>query len=187
MRPISLAEFRNLRYTRQVVKQASIPGFLPTEHWEQVALFQHFDREVRSGRNPWLEAAFAIPNGARTSMGTAVKLKMEGLKGGMHDVLIPVGRRGYVGLTLEMKRKKGGKVSRRQNWWAGVLASQGWLTFAPPGWEVARDLVDWYFGLGRWPYPQGYEYNPPEPPPGKHNTASGPLLLPGWPEYPDAD
>lgn len=180
-------EFRKARYRRQAQRQTHT-GFLPTEHWEQVALFQHFDREIRTGRNLWLAAAFAVPNGARTSWGTAVKLKMEGLKSGVHDVFIPVPRRGYVGLTLEMKRKKGGEVSNAQKWWATVLATQGWLTFAPAGWEIARDVVDWYFGLAAWPYHGSVDLAlPQEPRALPCNTLAhfakrkGP---PGWPEVP---
>lgn len=169
-------------------------NYPPTEHQEQTALFQWFDLQVRSGRNPWLAAAFAIPNGARTSMSTAKKLKAEGMKGGVPDILIPIGRRGYVGLALEMKRTKGGKVGKRQDWWAEVLQSQAWITFAPAGWEVARDLTDWYFGLGEWPWGKygGRDVDIL----GLHEPHSGPHVSgecwdqpskPNWPRFPDAD
>ncbi len=62
----------------------------PTEHEEQVALFQWAER---SGI-PELELMTAIPNGGYRHPATAAHLKAEGVQAGYPDILIDVARAG---------------------------------------------------------------------------------------------
>lgn len=97
----------------------------PSEHEEQVWFFQAC--AVRE-RFDWRYALpFAVPNGARTSMSTARKLKSEGLKAGVPDVIIPVPVGDYNGAAIEFKRK-GNRPSDKQMWWLKALELQGYKT-----------------------------------------------------------
>ena len=74
----------------------------PTEHDEQVALFQW--AELNEGAMPELALLFAVPNGGYRPMTTAAQLKAEGVKAGVPDVCLPVARGRFHGLWLELKR-----------------------------------------------------------------------------------
>lgn len=47
-------------------------------------------------------------NGVRLSIGQAVKAKRCGEKRGFPDIFLPVARKGFHGLAIELKKKKGG-------------------------------------------------------------------------------
>lgn len=92
------------------------------EHKQQVALFQW--ARLQSKAWPELDLMFAVPNGARTSIRTAVKLKAEGMKAGVPDICLPVPRKGFGSLFIEMKRK-GGRLQDSQKEWATQLIANG--------------------------------------------------------------
>lgn len=93
----------------------------PTEHAEQVALFQRIALDPRTKSLP----IFAIPNGGHRHMLTAVKLKAEGVKAGVPDIFCAVARGGRHGLFIEMKRK-GNSTTPQQVVWLATLAEQGY-------------------------------------------------------------
>lgn len=73
------------------------------EHWLQVRLFYMLEREY-----PELyDYFFAVPNGGLRTKKTASRLKSEGQKKGISDILgmVPKGR--YHGMFLEVKTEKG--------------------------------------------------------------------------------
>lgn len=53
------------------------------------------------------EYLYAIPNGLRVRPAQAGKAKAEGLKSGVWDLCLPVGRLGYLGLYVESKSDEG--------------------------------------------------------------------------------
>ena len=67
---------------------------------------------------------FAVPNGFFSTAGQKAKMKREGLQSGVPDICLPVARKPYNGLFLEMKAE-GGAVSEKQRWWHNRLAEQG--------------------------------------------------------------
>jgi len=87
---------------------------------------------------------FAVPNGARVSIGMAVKLKKEGLTKGIPDVFVDEPRNGYHGLRIEMK-KKGGQVSVEQFNTIGKYKKKGYSTAvcysAEEAWSVLMDYL----------------------------------------------
>ena len=68
----------------------------------------------------------AIPNGGKRSAATAARLKAEGVRPGVPDLLLPMARRGFHGLFIEMKRTKGGRVSDAQREWLHLLDAEGY-------------------------------------------------------------
>ena len=98
---------------------------LPTEsqsqkalvHWWHMACGQHAIPEV---------LLFAVPNGGARDAITGARLKQEGARAGVADVLLTVARGGYHGLALEMKRK-GNKPSPAQLAFSYAIESEGWL------------------------------------------------------------
>lgn len=125
---------------------------VPTEHQEQRAVFAWAALAAR--KCPDLDLLFAIPNGARTSMGTAVKLKREGLRAGVPDMFLPV-LRGIgigqleLGLFVELKRTRGGRVSAEQLEWHERLRDNGYCVVVARGAEQAIDAMCDYLRITR--------------------------------------
>lgn len=113
------------------------------EHQEQVALVRWFDLQY-----PKLEGKlFAVPNGGFRHKLTALKLRAEGLRPGVPDLVLPMPRHGYHGLYIELKTKTG-KPSELQEEWVQFLNDQGYLAEFCYGWESARDLIKKYLAEG---------------------------------------
>lgn len=117
-----------------MVKKPQLP--VPTEHDEQVMLFKWAAMMVQQGIYE-LDLLYAIPNGARTSIRTAVKLKAEGLKRGFPDIALPVARHGFHGLFIEVKRLRGGQISKDQRIWHERLIIQRNKVVLAIGWRDA--------------------------------------------------
>lgn len=121
-----------------------------SEHGHQTALFAW--SVLQRVRYPELEHMFAIPNGgsrgddqrSRTIRGAI--LKAEGVKSGVPDIMLPVCRRGYCGLFIEMK-KIGGQLDKNQkDDWHPFLTKQGYCVTTCYGWQQAVQALEWYLG-----------------------------------------
>lgn len=114
---------------------------IPTESVEQATLVAWLKRSHPSLR------MFSIPNGAHLAGSIAQrskqvqKLKLQGMEPGVCDLMLPCARKGYHGLFIEMKRKKGGTTSSEQKEWIQYLSEQGYKAEVCKGWESARDLI----------------------------------------------
>lgn len=115
-----------------------------TEHDEQVALFEW--AALHRATYPELGLLFAIPNGGKRHIGTARKLKAEGVKAGVPDLFLPAPRAQYHGLFLELKRK-GGVITVEQRSWLTYLAEQGYATSVCYGWRAAIEIIEMYLQL----------------------------------------
>lgn len=120
---------------------------VPSEHMEQVAVMRW--AAMMTGRYPELALLYAVPNGARTSIGTARKLKAEGLKSGVPDLCLPVWRAidhtsVWHGLYIELKRQRGGTVSPEQSAWHLALREQGYRVEVCKGAEAAIATITVY-------------------------------------------
>lgn len=120
---------------------------VPSEHEEQVMLIQYCDLMSRSNADYGL--IFAVPNGGDRNIVTAGKLKAEGVKPGVPDLFLPVPRGIYSGLFIEMKRRKGGRVSREQISWISALISRGYKVVVCRGFDEARDALEAYMEGGK--------------------------------------
>lgn len=124
---------------------------VPTEHAEQVALFDWAD--VVTWGNPDAAAAlglmYAVPNGGHRHRATAGRLKAEGVRAGVPDVCLPCrsveGTR--IGLYIELKRRTGGRVSPAQADWHERLRAVGHRVEVCRGWQEAAEAIADHLGL----------------------------------------
>ena len=109
---------------------------------EQVALIKWSQQPAIRKAFPDLKFLFHVPN-ERPDKIEAVNLKRMGVKPGVPDLLLPVSRRGFHGLFIEMK-KIGGQVSADQKWWMEQLSGNGYCCRVCYGWQQAAEVLIWY-------------------------------------------
>ena len=119
-----------------------IMGPIPTEAQEQTTLFQWAG--MMAGKWPEMRLLHAIPNGGSRNPIEARHLKEQGVKAGIPDLFLPCARGGWHGLYIEMKRRKGGRVSIEQKKAIIALREQGYRVEVCEGWEKARDVIKEY-------------------------------------------
>ena len=119
---------------------------LRSEHDEQVLYFRWIDETVRV--HPDLARAFAVPNGGYRHIATAMKLKAEGVKPGIPDIMLLVARDVYHGLMIEMKRP-GGTLSPMQADWHCAFTQDGFRVVIATTWESARDHTLAYLAMAQ--------------------------------------
>ena len=113
-----------------------------SEHKHQCALFEW--AQIKSMQIPELEYLFAVPNGGFRHKATAGRLKAEGLKPGVPDVVWPVPRAGWHGLFIEMKFGRN-KPTKNQTRWIEFLGEQGYYTVVCYTWTEAKDTIMRYW------------------------------------------
>lgn len=113
-----------------------------TEHAEQVALINWF----RLQHKQYATYLFAIPNGGVRNIGTAVKLKKEGVLAGVPDLFLMIPMNGYHGLWIEMKAK-GGRVSDSQKEFMGAATLMGYPAVVCFGFDEAKNAINNYLKL----------------------------------------
>jgi hypothetical protein len=131
-----------------------MPAYHADEHTEQTNLFKWAD--LAKNARPELEMLFAIPNGGarptkevmtkygvRRFSSVAKRLKDEGVKAGVPDVMLAVARRGFHGLFIEMKVGKN-KPTDEQKKWHRKLLNQGYWVETRYSWTEAVDTICWY-------------------------------------------
>lgn len=122
-----------------------VQDLIPSEHDEQAAVIEWC--HLMAGRNLDYGMIFAIPNGGMRSKATAGKLKAEGVKPGVPDLMLPVPKGIYAGMFIEMKRRKGGTVSAEQKDWTSFLGSMGYKCVVCRGADEAKAAILDYMGL----------------------------------------
>ena len=88
---------------------------------------------------------FHCPNGGKRSCREAVKFKRMGVMAGIPDFVIPVARKDYHGLYLELKRKVGSNTSDNQKWWINRLNAEGYRAIITFGFDEAVLAIENYF------------------------------------------
>lgn len=106
----------------------------PTEHDEQKAFCKYLDFVHLT--------YFAVPNGSNKSMTARRKFKAEGLKAGVPDMVILL--EGGKTVFIEMKRKRGGTVSKEQKEWLERLRVLGFDAYICKGAKEAIEVVQKY-------------------------------------------
>lgn len=122
-------------------------GWVPREADEQAALFRW--AEYNAHRFPELRLMFHVPNGGSRNAREAHNLRLQGVKAGVPDIVLPVPRGKFGGLYIEMKRRKNGRLSDHQKTWLDALAEAGNKAVRCDGWEQAKDEILLYLGYIR--------------------------------------
>lgn len=112
---------------------------IPTEAQEQCALFEWLSLAQRM--RPELALTFHIPNGGSRNPVEAHNLRLQGVKAGIPDICLPCARKGHHGLYIELKRRKGGRVSIDQKRMLAALREQGYEAVVCYGWEDAKNAI----------------------------------------------
>ena len=105
-----------------------------SEHSIQSALIRWSRLSVKT--YPELALLHSIPNGGFRSYKTAREMKAEGVLAGMPDLFLPVARKGFHGMYIEMKSRKG-KLSESQKRIIPMLLEQGYNVLIANDWNVA--------------------------------------------------
>lgn len=114
-----------------------------SEHAEQAALIQWWRLDCGREREALL---FAIPNGGFRNPVTGSRLKAEGVIPGVPDLFLAIAREPWHGLFLEMKRSRGGQLSRAQTEMLAALSTAGYRCEVCHGWRKAANAILDYLG-----------------------------------------
>jgi len=112
---------------------------IPKEAEEQEKLANYLDMK----KLIWCH----VPNGGNRNVVTGAKLKKQGTKRGVPDVLIfePPAKRPHrdkAGVAIELKRQKGGRLTKHQKEWLEKLKKCNWVTRRCNGADQAIDLIE---------------------------------------------
>lgn len=88
----------------------------------------------------------AIPNGGRRDMRESVRLKKEGVKAGVSDLLLALPRSGKCGLWLELKAP-GNKPTLKQTQWMDRMQLAGYAAHCAYDWVAAAKIIQNYLRL----------------------------------------
>jgi len=116
-----------------------------SEHSSQVALIKWV--RIQERVIPELSLLFAIANGGKRNIVTAIKLKSEGVLPGVFDLMLPVARGSYHGFFLEMKFGKN-KLSDSQIVFRDMVEAQGYVTGVYWSWIDAKIALESYLSKG---------------------------------------
>ena len=109
-----------------------------TEHQLQVQCVTWFKLAYNN------KLIFAIPNGGKRNIGTAIKLKKEGVLAGVPDLFVPEPTKYYSGLFIEMKNGKQGTISDNQKIIIPQLSLRGYMVEVARSFEEFQDIINWY-------------------------------------------
>lgn len=114
------------------------------ESLEQRALIQWVQLNLKI--YPDLELIFAVGNGGVRSKVEAGIMKAEGVKAGVCDLMLPVARKGFHGMFIELKvsNRKEASVSRSQIDFIERVRRRGYFADVAYGWDEARGMLEGY-------------------------------------------
>jgi hypothetical protein len=112
---------------------------------EQAALL----REVAFRHPAVFKLIYHVPNGGHRHKAVAVKLKEQGVKAGVPDLVLPMARGGYFGLYIEFKATPphDAAVSPTQDSYIQALTEQGYLAIVCRGHFDAMEQLRAYLML----------------------------------------
>lgn len=93
-----------------------------------------------------LRLLFAVPNGGKRAIKTAITLQAEGLRKGVCDVMLPFPNGGHAGLAIEFKSKRG-VLSDDQKIYIADLVRGGWRVEVCRSSLAAIAIVKDYLGM----------------------------------------
>lgn len=81
-------------------------------------------------------------------MNEAKRMKATGYKRGFPDVFVYEPRGPFHGLAIELKKEKGGTVSKSQKEWQQALEKRGYHATVAKGYDMAVDVLERYLTEG---------------------------------------
>ncbi len=114
------------------------------EHDNQSAFFDLL--RLNEPQHPDLKRIFAIPNAAKRSPRVIAEMKAEGLKAGVPDIFIPIGRHGYFGAWIENKFG-GNKMSAAQSEYREFLLKNNYAFKICYTALDQIEFLEWYLGI----------------------------------------
>lgn len=95
------------------------------------------------------KVAFHVPNGGHRLKSVAAKLKAQGVKAGVSDILLMMARGGYFGLIIEFKATppNDAPVSPSQHAFQVATEQQGYLSIVCRGIKEAMDVINGYMAM----------------------------------------
>lgn len=115
-----------------------------TEHQIQTLFFEIL--KLNEKKYPSLKFVFAVPNGGHRHVAVATKLKREGVKRGVFDVLFFHRTKDYSGLAIEFKAGKN-KLTPEQKEFQSYLETQGIYTAVCYSVDQALDEIEKYLEI----------------------------------------
>ena len=99
--------------------------------------------ELMSNAYPDLQMLYHVPNGGSRNRVEAAKLKRMGVRAGVPDLVLPVPRKGYAGLYIELKVGEN-RPSKNQKNWLEKLALQGYKAVVCYGGNEETEILEQY-------------------------------------------
>lgn len=104
------------------------------------------------GAFPALGMLFCVPNGGLRSVRTAARLKAEGVRAGVSDLVLPVPKDGWAGVFLELKTAVRARQGLRacsddQVTWLRLAATYDWKAVIAFGADAARVALAHYLRI----------------------------------------
>ena len=134
--------------------------YAPKESDEQAEVIDWCAEMVHWKKHPELAGIFAIPNGSvlagdnRHRAIQMARLKAQGLRPGIPDLALPISRRGFAALFIEMKSTRpDARETEEQIAWRAWLNAHGNHAVVCAGAKEAIAILTWYLGGDR-AYPQ---------------------------------
>lgn len=112
------------------------------EHEHQAALIKWWALSHKRYRLPEY-SLMAIPNGSHRHIAVARKLKAEGVRKGVSDLLLRVSSCGFNALWIELKARRN-KPTKEQLEFQQWQTEEGALCVVCYGWEAAKDTIESY-------------------------------------------
>nr|WP_286009644.1 VRR-NUC domain-containing protein [Salinicola sp. S1-1-2] len=118
------------------------------EGQEQTRLMLWLRGEFNRGTavGPAHEHAYAVPNGGSRHGLEAAKMKQQGVRSGVSDLVIPIARGGYHGLYLELKATppRDADLAESQRVWLARMEAAGYCAKLALGIEQAQAVIREY-------------------------------------------
>lgn len=114
-----------------------------SEHEEQAQLVKWFDIQHKQLRGKLA----AVPNASMCPVHVGAKMNKEGRRKGYPDLQLLYPSNGYHGLIIEMKKEKGGSVSKEQKDFIQWFNSNGYKAVICKGFEEAKNVIQDYLDV----------------------------------------
>jgi hypothetical protein len=92
------------------------------------------------------ESAWFVLQEGITRKDASIIAGAEGVRAGVPDLCLPVARKGYHGLYLELKVGRN-TISDLQEQWIDALREQGYFVDVAWGWQAAAQVIADYLGI----------------------------------------